>query len=58
MSKIIPSFADPPALLRELLTSNSGEARHFRKNIHMYNGALAMASVRAQFVARGLGPSK
>ena len=39
VSKIIPSFAEPPALLRELLTTNSAEARHFRKNICMYNSA-------------------
>ena len=58
MSKIIPSFVDPPALLRELLTLNSGEARRFRKRIRMYNSALSMASVRAQFVSRGPGPSK
>ena len=58
VSKIIPSFADPPALIRELLTSNSGEARHFRKNICMCNSALSMASVRVQFVERVPGLSK
>ena len=52
------TFAEPPKLLRELLASNTATARHFRKNIRMYNSALAMASVRAQFVSRGPGTSK
>ncbi len=45
VSKIIPTYAEPPTLLRELLTPDSAEARHFCKNIHHYNSALAMASV-------------
>ena len=56
--KVLPNFPEPPHLLRELLTSNSAEARHFRRHIRHYNSALAMASVRAEFVARGLGVSK
>ena len=43
--KIIPTFPEPPTLLRQLLTSKSAEARHFRKNIRYYNSAMAMASV-------------
>ena len=60
MPKIIPTFPEPPALLRQLLTSKSAEARHFRKNIRYYNSAMAMAmaSVRAEFVSRGPGFSK
>ena len=29
--KIIPTFAEPPELLRQLLTSKSAEARHFAR---------------------------
>ena len=58
MSKIISAFAEPPALPRELLTSKSAEARHFRKNIRTYSSALAIASVLDQFVSGGPGPSK
>ena len=56
--KILPSFSEPPHLLQELLSSNLAEARHFRKNIRHWNSALAMASVRADFVARGPGVSR
>ena len=55
--KILPTFSDPPFLLRQQLTSNSAESNHFRKYIRHYNIVLAMASVRADFVARGLGTS-
>ena len=55
--KVLPTFANPAHLLQELLTSNSRLARHFRKYIRSYNGATAMASVRANFVSRGVGPS-
>ena len=58
VSKSVSSFSEPPKLLRELLTSDSAEARHFRKHIRLYNSALAMASVRADFVRRGPGISK
>ena len=58
VSKTIPTFAEPPALLDEILTSSSAERRHFRKNNRQCNSALAMASVRAEFVSRGPGISK
>ncbi len=58
VSKIIPTFSDPPELLQELLTTNSAERRYFLKNIGQNNSALAMASVRAEFVSRGSGVSK
>ena len=51
--KILPVFEQPPVLLREILTSNSRQGRHLRKNIRQYNSAFAMASVRADFVSRG-----
>ena len=56
--EVLPTFPEPPLLLRELLTACSAEARHFRRNIRHYNSALAMASVRAEFVGRGPGISK
>ena len=55
--KILPAFSDPSFLFRQLLTSNSAELNHFRKYIRRYNVALAMASMRADFVARGSGTS-
>ena len=55
--QVLPTFREPPPLLQELLTSNSAECRHFRKHIRHYNSALAMASVRANFVTRGPGSS-
>ena len=58
MSKVIPTFAEPPALLKKLNTSKSAEGRHFRKKIRHYNSVLAMAPVRAEFVSRGPGISK
>ena len=58
MPEITPTFAEPTALLRRLLTSKSAEARHFRMNIRYYNSAMAMALVRAEFVSRGPGFSK
>jgi len=53
----LPTFPEPPPLLRELLVSSSSDAKHFRKHIRSYNSALAMASVRADFVSRGAGES-
>ena len=49
--KTIPAFPQPLAILRELATSKSTEARRFRKNIRIYNRKWAMASLRAQFVS-------
>ena len=51
-------FEQPHVLLRDILTSNSRQGKHFRKNIRQYNSALAMASVRADFVSRGPAVSK
>ena len=51
--EIISTFAELPALPQEFLTSSSAELRDFRKNISEYNSALAMVSVRAQFVTLG-----
>ena len=56
--RMIPTFPELPVLLQELSTSSSAEGRHFGKNIRQYNSALAMASVRAEFVSRGSGVSK
>ena len=56
--QIIRSFEPTPALLQYLLTSDSDEARHFQLKIRSCNSALAMASVRTDFVSRGLGRSK
>ena len=58
VSKIVPTFAEPPALLQELLISSSAEGRHLRNNIRLHKSALAMATVRAEFVSNGLGVSK
>ena len=55
--KILPVFEQPPVLLREILTSDSHQGKHFRKNIRQYNGLLEMASVSAYFVSRGPGVS-
>lgn len=55
---VLPAFPEPPTLLRELLTAQTAEAKHFRGKIRGYNSALAMGSVCAQFVSRGPGPSK
>lgn len=41
-----------PVLLRQLLTENSPEARHFQRDIREYNNALAFASI----VSRGVPP--
>ena len=48
-------FLKSSSFLRELLTSASAEARHFRLKIRDYNSAMAMASVRSEFVAQGVG---
>ena len=56
--QVLPTSRESPPLLRELLNSNSAECRHFRKHIRHYNSALAMASVRENFVTRGPGSSK
>ena len=53
----LPALEDPPLLLRVLLTSENVRAKRFRKDIRQYNNALAMGSVRANFVSRGPGPS-
>ena len=55
--KFYLTFSDPPFLLRQLLTSSLVELNHLRKYIRHCNSALAMASVRADFVARGPGTS-
>ena len=52
----LPSFQNPPPLLRLLLTSQGSRAKHFRKCIRQYNNAFAMGSVKANFVARGPEP--
>ena len=54
----LPTFPEPPALLRQLLTLSSKDAKHFRRYIRLYNSTLAVASVRANFVERGPGSSK
>ena len=54
--KVLPTFSRPPQLPQELVISNSRQALHFRKCIQIYNGTMAMASVRANLVSRGLGP--
>ena len=51
-------FERPPVLLREVLTSNSGQGKHFRKNLRQYIARLAMASFRSDFVSRVPGVSK
>ena len=56
--KTLQVFEQPPVLLREILTTTSRQGRHFRKNIRQCNSALAMASVRADFVLRGPCVSK
>ena len=56
--KIIPTCVEYPALLGQVLRSKSAESRHFSKNIQYHSSAIAMASVRAEFVSRGLGFSK
>ena len=40
----LPSFTDPPDMLKDLLTSESSEAKSFRQNIRTYNSMLSMAS--------------
>ena len=51
--KTIPTCAEPPALLIELLKSKFAVASNFCKNIRYYNSAKTMALVRAKFVSRG-----
>ncbi len=53
--KVLLMFARPPPLLQELLTLNSRQARHFRKYLRSYNGAMAMDSVRAISFLEELG---
>ena len=53
----LPTFEDPKILLRMLLTSQNFREKRFRKDIRQYNNALAMGSVRANFVSRGPRPS-
>ena len=43
----LPILLDPPEPLKSLLSDETAEARHFRKNIRKYNSALAMASMEA-----------
>ncbi len=45
-------------MLRELVTARSAEARQFRRYIRLYNSALSMISIRADFPERGPGDSK
>ena len=52
VSKIIPTFAEPPALLQELLTSSSAGGIYFRKNIRQYNSASSISYVRTEFISR------
>ena len=43
----LPILLDPPEPLKSLLSDETAEARHFRKNIGKYNSALTMASMGA-----------
>ncbi len=56
--EILSTYLNLPPLLTELLTSNSAEARHFRSKLRSYNSAMAMASVKPDFVARGAVQSR
>ncbi|GBM12953.1 hypothetical protein AVEN_212681-1 [Araneus ventricosus] len=52
-----PNLAEAPGLLKELLCSNSQEAKHYRQQIREYNAALAFASMGAEIKAPpGTGP--
>ena len=53
----LPTFEDPPMLLRMLLTSENVREKRFRKDIRQYNNALAMGSLRANFASLGPGLS-
>ncbi|GBM05499.1 hypothetical protein AVEN_94782-1 [Araneus ventricosus] len=47
----LPNLTEAPDLLKELLCSNSQEAKNYRQQIREYNVALSFASMRAEIKA-------
>ena len=43
---ILPTFPDPPELLKKLLTENTEEGKLFRKHSRPLNNALALSSLK------------
>lgn len=44
----LPCFSDPPELLKQLLTADTPESKHFRQHIRAYNSSFAFASLGVQ----------
>ena len=47
----LPPLPPPPTILKDLLTQNTAEAKHFRKNIRAFNSSLAFASLGVKEIA-------